>query len=162
MSYTEIFDSNEWETLQFSMMWVFRGVAGADGKIDKEEQVALTQIIKNYYKIPYPLIKEVLKSLSTNPGVYFRNSINDSREYRKGLEETAEILDSKVSLEEALIFKKILTTIGIYVANASGDKKSKISNEEVDQISRLAYHLKLKMEDLQQKPTVDELLKYFV
>lgn len=167
MKYKDSFDADEWQTLQFSLMWVFRGVAGADGKIDKEEQVALTKVIRSYPSIPFQFTKEVLKSLESNPGLFFRKSINDTRDYRKGLEQAADILDSKVSLEEGLMYKKVLTAVGVFVANASGDtatdddKNSKISNEEVDQLSKLAFHLKLKMKDLQESPNVEDILKYF-
>lgn len=86
MKYKDSFDADEWQTLQFSLMWVFRGVAGADGKIDKEEQTALTNVIKSFTSIPFKFTKEVLESLSQNPGAFFRQSINDTRDYRKGLE----------------------------------------------------------------------------
>ncbi|MDC1068385.1 hypothetical protein OAQ99_04425 [Candidatus Kapabacteria bacterium] len=162
MKFKDSFDANEWETLQFSLMWVFRGVAGADGKIDKEEQSALTKLIKSHTKIPFAFTKEILESLDSNPGSFFRKSIVDSRDYRKGLEESAEILDSKISLDEALLYKKFLTAVGIFVANASGDdsESNKISDEEVDQLSKLAFHLKLKMTELKEEPTIDQIIAY--
>lgn len=163
MKYKDYFDEDEWQTIQFSLMWVFRGVAGADGKIDKEEQQALTKVIKSHPHIENPFIKEVFKSLEANPGIIFRQSINDHRDYRKGLEEASTILDSKVSLEIALMFKKFLTACGIFVANSSGEMTgSKISEEEVEQLSKLAFHLKISMDELRKEPTIDQILKLFV
>ncbi len=163
MKYKDYFDEEEWLTIQYALMWVFRGVAGADGKIDKEEQLALTKVIKSHPNIDNPFIKEVFKTLEANPGIIFRQSINDHRDYRKGLDETAAILDSKVSMEIALNFKKVLTAAGIFVANSSGEMTgSKISEEEVEQLSKLAFHLKISMEELRQEPTIDQILKYFV
>jgi len=163
MKYKDYFDEEEWLTIQFSLMWVFRGVAGADGKIDKEEQVALTKVIKSHPHIDNQFVKEVFKTLEDNPGIIFRQSINDHRDYRKGLDEAANILDSKVSLDIALTYKKILTAAGIFVANSSGEMTgSKISEEEVEQLSKLAFHLKISMEELRNEPTIDQILKYFV
>ena len=163
MKYKDYFDEDEWRTIQFALMWVFRGVAGADGKIDKEEQVALNKVVKSHNNFDNAFIKEVFKTLETNPGIIFRQSINDHRDYRKGLDEVAAILDSKVSLDIALMFKKVLTAAGIFVANSSGEMAgSKISEEEVEQLSKLAFHLKISMEDLRAEPTIDQILKLFV
>lgn len=65
-------------------------------------------------------------------------------------------------MEEGLLYKKFLTSVGIYIANSSGDdsESNKISDEEVDQLSKLAFHLKLKMTDLKEEPTIDDILKY--
>lgn len=161
--YKDYFDEDEWQTVQFGIMWVFRGVAGADGKIDKDEQNSLTKVIKSHKNIDNPFVKEVFQSLEENPGIIFRQSINDHRDFRQGLEELAEILNSKVSLDVALEFKKILTAAGIYVANSSGETTgSKISEEEVNQLSKLAFHLKISMEELKAEPTVDKILQSFI
>lgn len=163
MKYKDYLDEDEWRTIQFALMWVFRGVAGADGKIDKEEQVALNKVVKSYNNFDNSFIKEVFKTLEENPGIIFRQSINDHRDYRKGLDEVASILDSKVPLDVSLIFKKVLTVAGIFVANSSGEMTgSKISKEEVEQLSKLAFHLKISMEDLRAEPTIDHILKLFV
>jgi hypothetical protein len=163
MKYKDYFDEDEWRTIQFALMWVFRGVAGADGKIDKEEQIALNRVVKSHGNFDNAFIKEVFKTLEVNPGIIFRQSINDHRDYRKGLDEVATILDSKVSLEIGLLFKKVLTAAGIFVANSSGEiTGSKISEEEVEQLSKLAFHLKISMEELRSEPTIDQILKLFV
>jgi tellurite resistance protein len=163
MRYKDYFDEDEWKTVQYGLMWVFRGVAGADGKIDKDEQNALTKVIKSHKNFDNIFVKEVFKSLEENPGTFFRQSINDHRDFKSGLAEVAEILDQKISLDVALEFKKILTAAGIYVANSSGDTTgSKISEEEVEQLSKLAFHLKMTMEDLRAEPSIDMILKKFV
>jgi tellurite resistance protein len=163
MIYKDYFDEEEWITVQFGLMWVFRGVAGADGKIDKEEQNSLTRVIKSHKNIENSFVKEVFKSLEKNPGIIFRQNINDHRDFRKGLEEVAEILNSKVSLDVALEFKKILIVAGIYVANSSGERTgSKISEEEVQLLSKLAFHLKITMPELRSEPTIDKILKTFI
>lgn len=163
MKYKDYFDEDEWRTIQFSLMWVFRGVAGADGKIDKQEQLALNKVVKSHPNFDNAFIKEVFKTIEVNPGSIFRLSINDHRDYRKGLDEVAAILDSKVSLEFALLFKKVLIAAGIFVANSSGEiSASKISKEELEQLSKLAFHLKISMEELRSEPTIDQILKIFV
>lgn len=161
MSYKDSFDLREWESIQFGLMWVFRGVAGADGKIDKEEQKALATLIKSSQKIPNEFTKEVFKSIEENVGLIFRKCIADPRLPKQGLEELSSLLDQKLSLEDSLIYRKMLTAIGIYIANASGAEGDNISEEEVDQLSKLAFHLKLKTEELKSSPNVYEILQYF-
>lgn len=161
--YKDFFDQDEWLTVQFALMWIFRGVAGADGKIDKEEQTALNQVISSADNFEEQLIKDVFYSIQQNPGIIFRQSINDTRNFRTGLYDTARILDQKVSLEEAMMYKKTLIAIGIFVANASGDgtNRKNISDQEVGTLSKLAHYLKLDMKDLQTNPNVEDILTKF-
>ncbi len=159
----DFFDQDEWQTAQFALMWVFRGIAGADGKIDKNEQDALTKVVSSYNKFDNAFLKEILKSLEQNPGIIFRNSINDSRDYKTGLQEVANLLDEKISFGDAILFKKVLISIGVYVANASGDKTqtNNISEEEIQTLSKLAKYLNINMSELKNPPSIQEILVNF-
>jgi len=160
MNFQNFYDQEEWLTLQFGIMWVFRGVAGADGRIDKDEQRALTIVVDAADKFNNSFISELLSSMKTNPGQLFRLSINDPRDFKKGLAEVAEILDQKASGDDALLYKKIITAVGIYVANSSGEMGEKnISEEEVNILSKLSHYLRLSTSDIRSEPNIESIIR---
>jgi len=164
MRQQDFFDQDEWQTVQFALMWVFRGIAGADGKIDKQEQDSLTKVVASHNKFDNAFLKELLQSLEQNPGIIFRNSVNDPRDYKTGLQEAANILDEKISFADAVLFKKVLISIGVFVANSSGDQaeKTNISEEEVQTLSKLAKYLNINMSELKNPPGIQDILKNFI
>ncbi|MFY8160646.1 MAG: TerB family tellurite resistance protein [Candidatus Kapaibacteriota bacterium] len=159
MDLKSLYQPAEWQTLQFSVMWVFHSVAGADGVIDKQEQLALKQLTSNASKFSNHLIKEVLESMDSTSGAIFRQSMTDSRGPKKGLLDVTSIINKTLPQEEATSFKKHLIAIGFFIANTSGDKQSsKVSKEEANFIASLAFSLGLKMDDLKTPPSISEII----
>jgi len=159
MDLRSLYQPAEWVTLQYAVMWVFHSVAGADGVVDKKEQMALKQLTSNAKKFSNVLLQEVLTSLDSNSGSIFRQSMADPRGYKKGLAGAIAIVNKTLPQEEAISFKKHLIAIGFFIANTSGDKeKVKVSQEEANIIAALAFNLGLKMEDLKSSPTISEII----
>lgn len=159
MDIKSLYKPAEWLTLQYSIMWVFHSVAGADGVIDKKEQLALKQLTGNATKFSNVLIKELLESMDSNAGTLFRQSMVDSRGPKKGLQDATSIINKTLPQKEATDFKKHLIAIGFFVANTSGDKDSaKVSQEEANIIASLAFSLGLKMDDLKSPPSISEIV----
>jgi len=160
MNFQNFYDQEEWQTIQFGIMWVFRGVAGADGKIDKDEQRALTKVVDSGDKFNNAFVSELFGSMKVNPGQIFRLSINDPRDFKRGLQEVAEILDQKASGADSLLYKKIITAVGIYVANSSGELGEKnISDEELDILSKLSHYLRLSTSEIRQEPNIETIIR---
>lgn len=159
MDLIKLYQPAEWLTLQYSVMWVFHSVAGADGVIDKKEQMALKQLTSNAKKFNNLLIQEILTSLDANSGTIFRQSMTDPRGYKKGLADAIAIVLKTLPQKEAISFKKHLIAIGFFIANTSGAKEAaKVSQEEANIIAALAFNLGLKMEDLKSSPTISEII----
>jgi len=60
------FTENEWLILQASPIWVFEIVAGADGRIDLEEIIEITNQIKNVAEYSSRFTYEIFKDHVTN------------------------------------------------------------------------------------------------
>lgn len=161
--FRDLFKKEEWETLEISVMWMFQAIAGADKKIDIQELDALSFVKDNAHKLDSELLKEILSSVKYNFDDITSIYKFDNREIKSGLREMAEILIQKISSEEALLFKKSLLVLGMYIAFASGDVlSSKMSNEESQTIVELALHMKVSISQYREEPTVQQLLIKFV
>ncbi len=162
MAYRDLFSEKEWATLEISVLWIFQAVAGADKKVDVQELDALSFVQDNSDKFRNDLLKEVLSSLK-----YHIDNIStayevDTREIGVGLREMADLLEDKIPSEEALLFKKSLLAIGMYVAFASGDIfSSKMSNLESQIIIELSLYMRISKQEYRESPTVEELMKRF-
>jgi uncharacterized tellurite resistance protein B-like protein len=154
-----LFTTDQWQTLQYAVMWVFQEVAGADGNVDRKEQAALKNVTSNAAKFKDPLAKELLLSIDVNAGVIFRQSMTDMRGKDHGLKDVAKIIDSKFSKDEAILFKKTLIGIGYYIANISGEESAEMSEEEATSLAKVAFNLNLTVEDLMAAPTVEDISK---
>ena len=156
----EQFTHQEWITLQFSFIWMFQAIAGADGKIDIDELDAMNFIQVNADSIEDKLTREILKSMNVNfHEVTVRYNI-DPRTIRTGLRETANIIENKMGHDSAVDYKKTLLAIGAYVANSSGDAfSSMISNEESQTITELSLYMKLSKDEFRTTPTIWEIME---
>jgi len=162
MAYRDLFSEKEWATLEISALWIFQAVAGADKKVDVHELDALSFVQDNSDKFKSDLLKEVLSSLKYNIDDISTAYEVDTREIGVGLREMADLLDGKVSNEEAMLFKKSLLAIGMYVAYASGDIfSSKMSNLESQIIIELSLYMRISKQEYRESPTVEELMKRF-
>jgi len=165
MRFKDKFPPLEWQTLQFSIMWVFQSVAGADGHIDHKEQMAIKYVTTNSWKFQCDLVSELLEAMHVNPAHVFKMSKADVRGIENGLKSAAKMVEAKVSIQEAIMFKKSLIAIGYLVANMSGEENSSLKNlsnisvEEMDALAKAAYYINLDADSMAQPPTVQEIVK---
>lgn len=159
MEYKENLSPEDWNTLVYSVLWVFHSVAGADGIIDKKEQLALRTICQKAGALNSALAEEVLIEIEQGIGNYFRQSMNDQRDFRVGLAEAVSVLNKNLPIEKNLNFRKILLAVGFYIGNVSGEGEgTKLSKEELKVIGVLAGLLQLSKDDMNRSPTVSELM----
>lgn len=153
---------DEWNTLLYSVMWVFHAVAGADGIIDKKEQMAIKVICSKAGAMHNELAEELFVAIEPNIGNLFRQSMNDQRDYKLGLSETIKILNKYLSHEKNAGFRKVLLAMGFYIGNVSSDAGgTRLSKEELKVIGTLAGLLQLSKEDMNTSPTVSEIMAIF-
>jgi hypothetical protein len=164
MTYKPLFSEKEWDTIKISVMRIFRAVAGADGNIDTNEQLALKKITENAVWIENGFVREVIDDISIDIPGNFRKSISDQRNFREGMNDLLVIFD-KSGIEQRIIvgFKKALIAIGFYVANISGsdyDEKM-VSTEEANVLKSLTGILGLTANDLREKPNIQSYMEVF-
>ncbi|MDI9624139.1 MAG: hypothetical protein QFX38_04570 [Methanothermobacter sp.] len=120
MAFRNQFTESEWLTLQAAPIWVFEVVAVADGRVDLEEMIEVTNQIKNVVEYSSGFTYEVFRDHVTN-------MLNNNPEFKKlleknpveGLKIVADLL-GRIKHSEAQNFKKILLKIAIRVAGSSG------------------------------------------
>jgi len=160
--YKKIFTNKEWKIMQFSIFWVFNTVAKADGKIDKKELDALSQLMKNSSAILNKLARDIISTIEIDFQKIKDEFDNDNREIIDGLREVSDLLNTKVSPEIAVKFKKALIAIGFYIANASGKwLGSNVSSEESIAIKLAGMNLRLTSAQLEEVPTIAEIFNSF-
>ncbi|MFC2131485.1 hypothetical protein ACFLSQ_08620 [Bacteroidota bacterium] len=163
MAYREIFNKEEWETLELSIIWMFQAIAGADKNIDTQELKALTTLKEKTDNFESDLLKEVLSSFNFDVSEISDVYSIDQRELRTGLRELAFILENRIDIKESLMFKKSLLALGMYIAFASGDiLLSKMSDHELQLLIELALFMKLPISDYRKSPTVLELMEKLI
>ncbi len=162
MGYIEKVNADEWNTLLYSVMWVFHAVAGADGIIDKKEQMAIKTVCSKAGAINSELAEELFISIEPNIGNLFRQSMNDARDYKAGLVETIQLLNKYLTPEKNAIFRKVLLAMGFYIGNVSSDAGgTRLSKEELKVIGTLAGLLQLSKEDMNTSPTLSEIMAIY-
>ncbi len=120
MSYREAYTADEWQTLQFSPIWVFNAVASSNKKVTDKEVKALLKEIADAPLYKQPLVREVLMSIALDFARIMDEYKYDSRDVASGLKETSLVLSQKATPNEAVDFKKALMLIGGNIARASG------------------------------------------
>ncbi|MFH1051587.1 MAG: hypothetical protein V1779_11760 [bacterium] len=162
MAYKELFSEEEWKTLEFSIIWMFQAVAGADKNIDTDELKALAVLKEKSEKFDCDLLKELIPSFHFDLDTIADYFTVDHRSIKTGLREIADIIDNNLSAEQAMLFKKSLLAIGMFIAYASGDVlSSKMSNDELQLLVELALFMKMSISDYRKTPTVEELMEKF-
>lgn len=137
------FSHDDWETLQFSPLWIFTAVAGADGRVDEEELASLLNDIRRAEIFQSKFIRGILLTLADNLDAVQARFRADTRRMEDGLGEVRRILESKVPADEAHLFKGGLLAIGRNVAMASGgspgttDAVSEEEKKALDAVARL-------------------------
>lgn len=162
MAYRDDFTNEEWKTLQFAHFWVFKSVAGVDNNIDTEEKIALQNIMENASKFTNPLIREIMMGIEFNIDGITASFYDDTRSISEGLMQVADIIEAKINKDMAVVFKKTLLAIGIYIGHSSGKWfASKFSKDEVAALKEAGLYLRISELELQQPPYLDDILKTF-
>ena len=141
-AYTE----QEWRTLQFAPLWTFEAVAGADRNIDEEETAELVRQLQRATAFRSELVRDVCAPLADDWETMLDRCRADDRGIDGGLAEVADLLDSKVSVTDAILFKEAMLGLGLAVANASGGLfglGSKVSAVEKKALKRVADALRV-------------------
>jgi hypothetical protein len=158
IEYRKLFSDIDWQTLQFSIFWMFNSVAKADGKIDKKEKESLIRLTQNSSMLENDLAREIVASINGYlEGIWVKFEY-DKREIIDGLREVSNLLNARVSPDEAKNFKKTLIAMGFYVANSSGKWfGSKVCAEEGIAIKLAAQNLRLSTADLDSYPSISHV-----
>lgn len=140
------FSDSEWQTLQFTPLWAFYGVAGIDGKLDEKEAGVISKELAESMLYKNPFTREVLTSIATNIKAIMPAFADDNRQALSGLSEAADILDSKVDKTDADDFKKTVLVICRDTAQASGPIfGDKISMDEKKALIAVAAALRVQL-----------------
>lgn len=140
------FTPEEWRILQCAPLCVEAEVALVDEEQDLREYFALRNELKTAALHPGALVREVLSSLNSEFSTVYTQWSQDPRSCLEGLEEVADLLDRKATLEEARQFKQAMLDLAYKVAEASGGGLlglgEKESNEESAAIGRVVRALR--------------------
>jgi hypothetical protein len=108
----------EWETLQFAVLWVQDAIGEADGVLSQIENETLN---KDLFAHTEGLIGEVFASIvPEGPNIMARYKA-DPRPIQQGLTDVADLLDARTAPDEAQAFKETLLQISADIATADGE-----------------------------------------
>jgi hypothetical protein len=116
----EQFTAEEWATLEFAPLWAFAGVASIDNIVDDKEKESLARELTEWALYKEPLVQEVFLSVGQNLATTLPAWAADSRDLLVGLKDVADLLDRKVTPEQAHNFKGALILLARKVGEASG------------------------------------------
>ncbi|MBN2048336.1 MAG: hypothetical protein JW750_10875 [Anaerolineaceae bacterium] len=153
MRYQEQFNSEEWQTLQMSILWVFHAIAEVDGLVDEAETSALMGVFKGELFYENPLMHEVIDSIEGGMTPLMEKFRLSTRPIPTGLMETGMLVEERLSAEEAAQFKLTLLFLGIAFARASADPgvgiaAPRMGMGEIAAIQTVAAILRLPLEEL--------------
>jgi hypothetical protein len=138
------FTAAEWQTVMYTPLWAFSGVAGIDGKVDDAEAAVLTKELSEALLYKDEFTREVFGAIMANLPVIGPAYQADARSPIQGLQEAALLFDAKLPGGGADHLK--LATLGICIAaaKASGPRfREKISKEEGTAIALVASVLRV-------------------
>lgn len=116
----DAYTATEWATLEYAIFWVFEAVAGADGKIDRNELAALTTAAHGAYDSKNSLLRELWRGVNANLDAIRIRYHEDPRDISTGLKEFVAIIGKKAAPADADDIRRVLMKFGIDVARASG------------------------------------------
>jgi HEAT repeat protein len=125
--FQERFAQQEWETLQLAFLWVFRMTFGVIRKsdcfkLDEKTMMALGGVIARAPALENDLAREVMISLAGDFENIWMRCLNDPRLPHEALKPIAQLLQDKVSAEEARGFKQAILIMTRVVAEAADRK----------------------------------------
>lgn len=142
MSYREKFNAEDWQTLKNSFTWVFKAIAGIDGKVDKKEKQALGIIVDNANNFESELGIELLNDIKATGEDPTELTDSNAKTPKEGLTEVGAILDRMLDNETAVDFKKLIIAVGAYIGDASGKWFDyKFSDDEEAQLNAVGRWL---------------------
>ena len=160
MKTKSLFTDLEWNLLQMGVLWVFQGIAMADGIIEPREINAIENLSKNAHKFHNELAKDVFGSIDFNREE-FANIYNLSPRINVGLHELAIVVNEKLNAEDAISFKKYMLAAGLYVVISSRNEDNGINvgNLESKALNNLAKILLISPVDLARQPKLNDIIR---
>lgn len=160
MSYKAKFNAEDWEKFQNSFLWVFKAIAGVDGKIDKKEKNAMNIIIDNAGNFESQIGNEILNDLKNSSVDAIEKAEKDSSDLKTAITEVTKILDNNLNREEAIEFKKLLIAVGAYIGDSSGKWFDyKFSDEEEEKLEEIGRWLNTSTEAFLSTTIISRILK---
>jgi hypothetical protein len=157
MKFEQFFKKNEWQELQFIVLWIIRAIARADGKVDSIEFNAMEQISKLAPKFRNKLARELVISIEKQIcSTTTRYNISIT-EVKDRLISFSKLIDDKIPVLYGLDFKKTILGIALFIANSSGEltvNSNRMSKSEAELISELILYLGISQKDLLSEPSV--------
>jgi hypothetical protein len=136
--------------LQFTPLWTFSAIAGAESGIDDKEKAALAKELAEAPLFKEALVREVLLALAGDLANQLRAYGADTRDVLKGLGDMADVLDRRATPEEAKNFKNAMLLIGRNIAQSSGGgflgTGDKVSDREKAAFVLVAAAMRVKIE----------------
>lgn len=125
--FQERFTPQEWETLQLAFIWVFRMTFGIIRKsdcltLDEKVMAALGMVIVRAPELENGLAREVVLSLSGRFESIWMRCLDDPQLPHEALKPVAQLLQDRVSSEEARGFKQAILMMTREIATTSGRK----------------------------------------
>jgi hypothetical protein len=157
MKFEQQFKNNEWQELQFVVLWIIRAIARADGKVDSIELHAMEQISKLAPKFRNEFARELIISIENQISSTTTKYNITTSAIKDRLISFSKLIDDKFPLFYALDFKKTIIGIALYIANSSGDLtvyNNRMSDSEAEAIAELILYLDISQEDLEMEPSI--------
>lgn len=121
------FDPWETRTLQFTPLWTFLAVAGADGRLGRREARALVSGVRRAASTGPFCFQPAFSSMRNQREAVLNEFLEDARTTVQGLADVAGILDTKVSAEEASAYKLTILDLARRIAKKSGAAKPEVA-----------------------------------
>lgn len=135
---------SEFNLLVYAPVAVFCLVAGADRKIDGKEINAFQKELISGIKVDSKILQSAVIEAASDFNAMVNYLINDGIDMDQLMQQVVEVIDRKLSSEEAFNFKVSLLRIGTIVAEASGglfgvfgDKVCKAEKEVLAELTKL-------------------------
>ena len=151
------FDKDEIKLLQYSILWVFTGVASIDRSIDYKEIHAFDITLKNFKEFSSSVFQNCLKLLYRNISHSLQEFEHDQRTIFAGLNETGLLLRNNLSSSEMNKIINDYLSFALIIGFASGRLLSaKLSEEEKMIIEEIANALGFSNEFHEKLPSLIE------
>ena len=146
MASKESFSAKEWKLIKDAPDWVYAALAAGDVKValttKMKESKSFKKAVANY-KTRSELIRDVIED-DDKPAKALKNAtLSDAEE---ALEQISQILERKLTRQEADEFKDFLLAIGQSVAESAGEGMlgagKKVSKKEASTLSKIEVALK--------------------
>ncbi|GAB5464702.1 MAG: hypothetical protein Kapaf2KO_01380 [Candidatus Kapaibacteriales bacterium] len=146
---------DDWETLQLLPLNVFLSVSAADGKIDRAERRAFVTAV-NYCKTwGCRLAEEVLEDMKDKYSFSTEYSEKSQEILDTELQKIENILSVQVEKEDALMFRKIMIALGIFIGQSSGKVfEESFTFTEAKALRKLSMKMNVTLDELMKPPSV--------